>query len=131
MLISRNSPRLPLAGMPKYPLGGCHRGCSEVSPCPLRLAGPLRARRGPRGRRSGGTLSPVCGLQSPDLSAFGVGVVADEVGVQHLLEHLGFALTEGLLVLAAYDGLVHYRHRGLLSPLLLSVIRALPAGRGG
>src|SRR5215204_5050726 len=40
-------------------------------------------------------------LCSPYLSRFGVGVVADEVGVEDLRDHLCVALTEGLLHQAA------------------------------
>src|SRR5829696_10025677 len=56
------------------------------------------------------------GICSPYLSRFGVGVVADEVGVEDLGDHLCVALTEGLLHQAACLSLVLFRHtRGLLS----------------
>src|SRR5215216_5379946 len=76
-----------------------------------------------------------CHLQVVYVS-LGIRVMADEVGIEHLVDYLRLALSEGLFVKATHGDLVHYRHRGLshsglLSPLLLSVIRTLPAARGG
>src|SRR5215216_7602360 len=66
------------------------------------------------------------GVCSSDLSSLGVGIVADEVRIEYLVDHFRLALTEGFFQEAAHGGLVHYRHgglrhRGLLSPLLLSL----------
>jgi hypothetical protein len=70
-----------------------------------------------------------CHLQVAYVS-LGVRVMADEVGIEHLVDYLRLALSEGLLVKATHGGLVHYRHRGLLSPLLLSVLEPYPLARG-
>src|SRR5215204_1094227 len=58
------------------------------------------------------------GICSPYLSRFTVGVVADEVGVEDLRDHLYVALTEGLLHQAACLFLVLFRHIEVSFPSL-------------
>ena len=71
------------------------------------------------------------GVCSPYLSCLAVGVIADEVGVEHLVNHVHFPLAEAFFQQAAHLGLVLFRHRGLLSPLLLlSVLEPYPVAGG-
>src|ERR687889_1320219 len=50
-------------------------------------------------------------VRSPYLSGLGVGVVADEVGIEDLVDYLQFALAEALLHQAACLDLVLFRHQ--------------------
>src|SRR5918994_804038 len=72
----------------------------------------------------GDGVAEVCDLlfydvRSPDLSGLGVGVVADEVGIEDILDQLNLALTESLLHQAAGLLLVRVRHVSLLLRALL------------
>jgi len=49
-------------------------------------------------------------IRSPDLSGLGIRVIADEVGVEHLVDYLGFALSEALFHKPPHFGLVLFRH---------------------
>src|SRR5215211_2861363 len=66
------------------------------------------------------------GLRSPDLTRFTVGVVADEIRVEHLVYQFRLALAEALLQKTLHCSLVLFRHRDLLSLLLLPVLRPYP-----
>src|SRR5215213_3155611 len=67
------------------------------------------------------------GVCSPDLSCLGVGVVADKVRVEHLVDQFRLALAEALLQKTPHLSLVLFRHRDLLSSLSLSVPRPYPS----